>query len=302
MTQSTVALRFQKRLSRYVGFALNNPTWLLMFIFGRMLFIRRMVVLLMRDPKAVQPYQGGKTQFSAVNTNAVVNTMREDGFYAGLALPSQTLAKLLAFAHRTKMQAGGKADIQFFYADKYQTQQRHGSFAHGIYAQVDLDACVAVQSLVTDPKLLEIAAHYLGKAPQHISTNLCWCFQGDRHLYEHCGSGDAQIRFHYDLDDYHAIKFFFYLTDVDSDCGPHYCVLGSHRNRKWSYQVSPLIGRSDETIARDFGRHNIRQVCGNAGFGFIEDTFCFHRGTPPVSGDRLLLTIEYGLQNLGQWR
>ncbi|MEL6222515.1 MAG: hypothetical protein AAFR31_07730 [Cyanobacteria bacterium J06627_8] len=300
--QSTVIFRFQKRVTRYVGFSFKNPTWLLMFVFGRILLIRKLVAFLLRDPQVVQTYHGQSSHFNSVNTGEIVHAMRKDGFYQGLRLSPYTLKRILNFVHNTKMYVGGKPEIQFLYADKSTIQRSCGAFAHGIYPKFALESCAVIQSLVRDPKLLEISAQYLDAAPKHISTNLCWCFQGDRHLYEHSGSGDAQIRFHYDLDDYHSIKFFFYLTDVNPDSGPHYCVLGSHRKRKWNYQLSPLIGRSDEAIIRDFGQHTIRQVCGDAGFGFVEDTFCFHRGTPPTQGDRLLLTIEYGLQNFGQWK
>jgi hypothetical protein len=43
-------------------------------------------------------------------------------------------------------------------------------------------------------------------------------------------------------------------------------------------------------------------MCGKAGFGFVEDTLCFHNETPTSSKDRLLLEIkfaakDYGIQN-----
>jgi len=34
-------------------------------------------------------------------------------------------------------------------------------------------------------------------------------------------------------------------------------------------------------------------VTGPAGTGFAEDPFCFHRGTPPMGGDRLMMCVEF---------
>ncbi|MEM8831523.1 MAG: hypothetical protein AAGE96_19495, partial [Cyanobacteria bacterium P01_G01_bin.19] len=132
-----------------------------------------------------------------------------------------------------------------------------------------------------------------------VRTDLSWCFVAERMMYEK--NGDAQILFHYDLDDYHALKFFFFLTDVDVASGPHVCIRGSHKKKKLRHQFSWLIGRSDSEIIDYYGEENLVTICGEAGFGFAEDTFCFHRGTPPVERDRLMLQIEFAMNNYGMW-
>lgn len=38
-------------------------------------------------------------------------------------------------------------------------------------------------------------------------------------------------------------------------------------------------------------------ICGTAGFGFIEDPFCFHKGTIPVCRDRLILEVKFASKN-----
>jgi hypothetical protein len=272
-----------------------------MFILGRILFVRKLAVFLQRDRDLVQDYDGQNSQFDAVDANVVVDALYRDGFYAGFKLPPHTLEAILDYTQTTEMYAEGKPHLRFRYADKSKIEKSHGTLIHGIYDHKHLSSCDAICKLIHDPKLLTIAAHYLGSRPQHISTRLWWCFNADRSLYEGSISGDAQIYFHYDLNDYRSIKFFFYLTDVTPELGPHCCVLGSHRQRKWNYQISPMIGRSDEAIIRDYGKEKVVAVYGSAGFGFVEDTFCFHRGTPPIEGDRLLLSIQYGLHNFGQW-
>ena len=45
---------------------------------------------------------------------------------------------------------------------------------------------------------------------------------------------------------------------------------------------------------------NFLTITGSAGFGFIEDPFCLHRGIPPLTRDRLMLCLNYGLVNYNQ--
>ncbi|HEY9742032.1 MAG TPA: hypothetical protein V6C90_16215, partial [Coleofasciculaceae cyanobacterium] len=54
-----------------------------------------------------------------------------------------------------------------------------------------------------------------------------------------------------------------------------------------------------QEITKYYGYKNIVPICGKAGFGFVEDTGCFHKGTPSGSKDRLLLQIEFAVKNYG---
>jgi hypothetical protein len=109
---------------------------------------------------------------------------------------------------------------------------------------------------------------------------------------------DAQS-FHYDLDDYRAIAFFFYLSDVDLESGPHVCVLGSHRRKPLRFLFSPFKSKSDEQVSTFYGADHIVTVCGPVGSGFAEDLFCFHKGLHPKTRDRLLLQVRYRFRAYG---
>ena len=107
--------------------------------------------------------------------------------------------------------------------------------------------------------------------------------------------------FHYDLDDYRFLKFFFYLTDVDDKSGPHICVRASHKYKKFSH-ILLRKRETDREIIDSYGEESLVTICGEAGFGFVEDPLCFHKGLTPTHKDRLLLQIEfattdYGMQN-----
>jgi hypothetical protein len=47
---------------------------------------------------------------------------------------------------------------------------------------------------------------------------------------------------------------------------------------------------------------NLVTICGSAGFGFVEDACCFHKGNPPTDKERLLLQIEYSINDYGEIR
>jgi hypothetical protein len=64
-------------------------------------------------------------------------------------------------------------------------------------------------------------------------------------------SSEVTQRFHYDTAHPHFIKFFVYLTDVDSDNGPHCVVPTSHRPDIAGWKLRFVTVRiSDEQIER----------------------------------------------------
>ncbi len=93
--------------------------------------------------------------------------------------------------------------------------------------------------------------------------------------------------------DFRALKFFFYLTDVDESNGPHVCVLGSHRRKRLRHLFTFLIGQEDKDIIDFYGDANIRTMCEKAGHGFAEDPMCFHKGNPPTGNPRLMLEVVF---------
>src|SRR5690606_4897194 len=111
----------------------------------------------------------------------------------------------------------------------------------------------------------------------------------------------AQV-LHCDINDYRTIKFFFYLTDVSAENGPHAYIKKSPLQRSALHQ---LLGQrcaslSEDDLMRKYGKQLVT-VCGSAGSGFAGDPYYFHRGTTPVRGERLLLQIEFGCRRYRTW-
>jgi hypothetical protein len=138
--------------------------------------------------------------------------------------------------------------------------------------------CKTIRQIWQDPIVLAIAGAYLGTRPLPLRARLWWIFRAD-HATTTMRSVHAQDCFHFDLDDWRAVKFFFYITNVGPENGPHVYVRRSHRNRSMLGQLSPFKSRSDRHVIAKYGRDNLIVVQRPAGTGFVEDPFGFHTGT-----------------------
>ena len=161
-------------------------------------------------------------------------------------------------------------------------------------------------ALANRPEVIALAAAKLGCWPTLYSLHAWWSFGGRPDLARY-----AQA-FHRDVDDYRFCTLFVYLTDVDSDRGPHQYIRTSHRLDG----VKDMLRRAaisdpsvdpenaegfftegygmDPAYERLFG-DNVLTVTDPAGHGFLADTSGLHRGLPPVRGDRLIFWARYGL-------
>lgn len=238
--------------------------------------------------------------FKDIDSEVAIKSIEEQGYYLGLTLPESTIAELLDYAHNATLSIDGKKGLSFKYKDKDRAAvQYNRQILIGNYIDVNRE-CSAMQNLSSDPKLKEIATGYLGKESFLVRSQMGWRFIGDKQAYARKGEvGNPTVLFHYDIDDYRALKFFFYLTDVDSLSGFHRCVAGSHKKRSLAHYL--LRSQSDREITNYYGEESIIGICGQAGFGFAEDPFCFHRGSPPVKAPRLMIQLEFALNDYGMW-
>lgn len=276
-----------------------------MFIIARTPLGRRLGRFVCCDRHIVKDQNHGSNRdisiFPDLEPQIAVDSIEKDGHYLGLQLPEQVLKEILAYANTAKISIDGEQGFEFKYSDKNKATKRYKrEILTGNYLAVNSE-CLAIQKLVNDPKLREIATKYLGKEPMLVRSQMSWTFIGSSQAYAQKGEiGSPTVLFHYDLDDYHTLKFFFYLTDVDSTSGSHRCVTGSHKKRKLLHYF--LRSQSDQAIADYYGAESIVDICGRAGFGFAEDSFCFHRGSPPSTAPRLMIHLEFALNNYGMWK
>jgi len=236
--------------------------------------------------------------FPGTDARALSAAVERDGLAVGLKLPASAVAELLEVARTNPCWIERNRKLGFLPERIEEARRRLGRpFLIAQYMNI-LRRSKLVARLAEDPVLLEVAARYLGARPVLVGVNMWWSYPEP---------ADADARdfaaqmFHYDLDDFKFIKFFFYLTDVDATAGPHVVVRGTHRHkRRGSFREQFAVRRyTDEEVRAAYGEEKIITIEGPAGTGFIEDTICIHKGTAPVAKSRLVLQVQYALNDFG---
>jgi hypothetical protein len=269
----------------------KNPKWLFMRKVARFKTGRAIMSFFSKRSNKLYLSLGDESNsyFPDVNVDEVVCDLKSEGLYLGINLPEDIVQEIVQFAKSTTCYGNRKPELGFYYHQKQQAQQQSGKrFIVGSYFNTAL-LCPAIKKLQNDPKLLAIAAKYLDTKPVHQGNLMWWSFVGETSYREQ--SQAAQF-FHYDIDDYRFLKFFFYLTDVDEQSGPHVCVRGSHK-KKSIFHTLLRKREIDKDIVDYYGKESLVKICGKAGLGFVEDPFCFHKGISPTHQDRLILQIEF---------
>ena len=271
----------------------KNPRWLLMRYFCRLETYRSWMVSFAQSPQSSSVDSANDGTFSSNFTiNSVVETLQAEGLYLGINLASEICQEIIDFALSTPCYGNRKPQFGFYYPQREAAQLICPKpILTGYY--FNSEQCPAIARLSHHPQLRALAAHYFQAEPQLIGIQLWWSFATEAPAYERLRA--AQV-FHYDMDDCRSLKFFFYLTDVDAASGPHVCVRGSHKRKTWRHQLIRR-GYSDLAVVRNYGQDNLITICGEAGYGFVEDPLCFHKGIPPTQRDRLILQIEFAIHD-----
>ncbi|MGF9691866.1 hypothetical protein AAIH46_03535 [Rhizobium sp. 0TCS1.26] len=282
--------RMAARVPTYLTDLRENPAWLPMFVLGRTMPFRRAHWLTARRAPPTPP---GTSMFGLLQAEKVAETLRRDGIFTGLELPAKIHEEIADFADRTPCFGNFDRSLEFRALDHAQAEAQFGRpilSGHHFERVMQCKAAVAVQD---DPLLLTIAQHYLGGEAKLITTRTWWTFPTKSASEDDLNR--ASFKFHFDLDDWRMLKFFFYLSDVDDQAGPHVFVRGSHRKRRLKHQLTLLVGHPSEEVLEYYGPENAETLTGKAGFGFVEDPFGFHMGTLAKSKPRLMMEVGFGV-------
>jgi hypothetical protein len=283
------------------GYLKYGPGHLLMYVFGRFGVVRSFMVWVYSQKVHQAASNSVSTLVEIVNVDQAVLKINRDGYFSGLRLRNEVVEQLLAFSSIAICFGDGKADFPFRYGDKDIDEQRAARplpFRLGRYNNA-LRTSPLLRDLASDPQLLAIARKYLRTEPVLLGARMWWSFAGPADSEEQKVAGQG---FHYDIDGYRGLTFFFYLTDVGPSNGPHVYVRGSHKRKRLRHSVSLYKGRSDAEIERCYGPERQIVLYGTAGSGFAEDIFGFHKGLHPESSDRLIVQVRYGLRDYGTGR
>ncbi len=283
--------RMAARIPTYLTDLRENPAWLPMFVLARTMPGRRLHWL---GAKQAKPARNEDTMFAGVDRAAAVRALKSDGLFSGLLLPQAIHEEIASFAERTPCFGNFDRRLEFMPGEHAEAEKRFGRpllSGHFFERILDCNAALAIQH---DPLLLDIAAHYLGGQAKLITTRVWWSFptgaasEADKNL--------ASLgKYHFDLDDWRMLKFFFYLKPVDAGTGPHVYVRGSHKRRAVKHQLTLLVGHPAQDVLDVYGNDSPVTLTGEAGLGFVEDPFGFHMGTVPTRTPRLMMEVGFGV-------
>ena len=280
------------RIPTYLKDLRENPAWLPMFVLARTMPGRRMHWL---GAKPARPLDNAsETMFTGIDRDTVVVALRSEGLFCGLMLPPAIHEEIAAFTQRTPCFGNFDRRLEFMPGEHAEAERRFGRpMLSGHYFERILD-CKAALAVQKDPLLLDVAKYYLGGQAKLITTRVWWSFPTGK-----ASDADKNLaslgKYHFDLDDWRMLKFFFYLAPVDAGTGPHVYVRGSHKRRALKHQLTLLVGHSAEEVLDVYGHQSPLTLTGEAGLGFVEDPFGFHMGTVPAHAPRLMMEIGFGV-------
>ena len=156
---------------------------------------------------------------------------------------------------------------------------------------IDSSKLAVVQALAADPLLHDAASSFLGYRARRVSSWLFWSFASQLSDSERRAMNQT-IDFHYDVDGYNFMYANFYLVDTTTETGAHVLIEGSSRRKRWRHLMG-IARLSDAEALAAYGEAAERVIEGPAGFGFLEDSSCYHKALPPRGGDRLILQLRY---------
>ncbi|TPG54766.1 hypothetical protein EAH76_09070 [Sphingomonas glacialis] len=286
------ARRIAVRAPSYATYARERPGWVFLIVFGRLKWARWIERKLRTKPTLQTPLPAS-SDVDSPDADIVTRRLHSDGVCEGFSLSAATFEEIRTFANENCCSSRDADGMSFLPQDVAgANHERSNDILAGYYFSA-VERSDAVNRLLVDPRLLAVARNYLGQHAKNIRVRLWWSFPARRF-----DDGDlrraAQDRFHFDLNDWRTLKFFFYLTDVDEFSGPHLYIRGSHRHRGLRHQYTLFHGQERGDLESYYGLDMFTSITGPAGSGFSEDPFVFHTGTVARSSPRLILELEFG--------
>ncbi|WP_143288283.1 phytanoyl-CoA dioxygenase family protein [Calothrix rhizosoleniae] len=236
-----------------------------------------------------------KSIFDHVNTITYAEKIRQESVAFGLNLPSSIVEEVYEYACKAPCYGTGRVRDEGEFAitevkDGYLRDKYPVALAE--FNNSTLMGCEAIEKLVQDPLLLQIARDYLNYWPTKIERYMSWTLASKLSEQEQKRLNEP-IVYHYDLvPGYNSVRIYFYITDIDASSGPHVMIKGSHEKKPIAWMLAPCQ-QPDSEVYKYYGQENEIVIEGKKGLGFFQDPYCFHKATTPVTGNRLLLQIRY---------
>jgi len=296
VTLVEAGLGYKAKFGPYCKAATKNPTWLIMVVFGRFNWVRVLARSRRRLPDKPVKQTSGSSVFRGIDIDHAVSNLEDQGCTPCFKLDNGRLLEIRQYIDEKVCHDGGKLPVAFHVDAREKVMAATDrKLRAGFYFHEDLTDPV-IDEIAKDTLILSVARKYFNAEPVHVKTSIFWLFPLEPHE-RLTDRKQGTLTFHFDVDDYQAMRMFLYLNDVDDFAGPHVRVPRSHRQKRFRHRVSPFRSRSDEVIAEVYGRDAIDTVTGPAGTGFLENPLCFHKAERPVSAPRLVMIVHYAVRD-----
>lgn len=224
-----------------------------------------------------------------------IDEMIQNGYHIfDIELDTETLNEIYQYAATTPVSyMNTNNDNQEYSSEKILFDSTNPISPRYEFTQNEILKCNALQKLIFDSSFLNFAQEYLGCKPILDLVAFWWSapFGGK-------AKNAAAQMYHFDLDRIKFMKFFFYITDVNTNTGPHCYVKGSHG--KLPKQINRDGRFEDFEIEKIYGKENLIEINGKKGSIIAVDTRGFHKGKELIEGKRLLFQIQYTNSLFGQ--
>lgn len=143
-----------------------------------------------------------------------------------------------------------------------------------------------VRKIVFDASLREIASRYLKCKPILDIVTMWWSVP-----FGNNATAQSAQMYHFDMDRFKFLKFFFYITDVQSSNGPHCYIEGSHKMLPKEILTDRRL--TDEELLALYPKDKFIEFTGKKGSILAVDTRGLHKGKSLTDGKRLLFQIQF---------
>ncbi len=227
-------------------------------------------------------------QYSTEDVDRIVQSVERDGYFDFDAyLPEEDLMALVDYATKnpTRCIDVNQRGVAYL-KDKILFDGANPVSPRYQFDTADIISHPVVRKVIFDAGFRNIAARYLRCQPILDIVTMWWSvpFAGK-------GASQAAQMFHFDMDRFKFIKFFFYLTDVHTDNGPHCYVRGSHLGLLNSLREDRRL--TDDELKQHYPSGDFKEFVGRKGKILAVDTRGLHKGKPLVDGSRLLFQIQF---------
>lgn len=239
-------------------------------------------------PLPLKPSQGVLGTLQPSDVENITQKLAQDGFYIfDQQLPPTMVKEILDFAETTPV---SHLDIHSKRIS-YQTPEQLFDPEKPIspryqFKKSQLVNVPVFQQLMFDQNLLQIASSYLKTSP-FLDIVTCWWSIP----FLNKGRDQAAQMYHHDLDRFKFLKFFFYITHVHPENGPHCYIKGSHLGVPKNLQREGRF--TDKEIKASFSPDKHMEICGKQGSIIAVDTRGLHKGKSLTNGKRLLFQIQF---------